>query len=181
VAWLSFGTNFLGNQWSWRIPAILQALPSFIQIIFIYWIPESPRFLMAKDKPDQALAILGKYHANGDINHPTVQFEYREIRETIKIEMEAKANSSYLDFFRTKGNRYRFTILISLGIFSQWSGNAIISNYASILYEAAGIHDSSSRLGVSAHSLPLARKPNTVSSCKGVKPSWRSSCQSRQP
>ncbi|KAI1852331.1 hypothetical protein JX265_006381 [Neoarthrinium moseri] len=148
VAWLSFGTNFLGNQWSWRIPAILQALPSFIQIAFIYWIPESPRYLMAKDKHEQALAILGKYHANGNINHPTVQFEYREIRETIKLEMEAKENSSYIDFFKTKGNRYRFIILVSLGIFSQWSGNAIISNYASMLYEAAGIHDSNARLGL---------------------------------
>ncbi|KAH8201865.1 hypothetical protein TruAng_003952 [Truncatella angustata] len=155
-AWLSFGTNYLDNQWSWRIPAILQALPSFIQIAFIYWIPESPRYLIAKDRPEEALTILGRYHANGNIHDPTVQFEYREIRETIKIEMEAKANSSYLDFFRTKGNRYRFIILISLGIFSQWSGNAIISNYASSLYDAAGVHDSNSRLGLQGGQTILA-------------------------
>lgn len=149
VAWVSFGTNFLGNEWSWRIPAILQALPSFIQIVFIYWVPESPRYLMAKDKHDQALEILAKYHANGDVNNPTVQFEYREIKETIKMEMEAKNNSSYLDFFRTKGNRYRFWVLVSLGVFSQWSGNAIISNYVSHLYDQAGVIDSTSKLGLS--------------------------------
>ena len=150
VAWLAFGTNFIPNDWSWRIPALIQALPSFIQIAFIYWVPESPRFLIAKDRNEEALAILAKYHANGDVNNATVQFEYREIRETIRLEIDSKKNSSYLDFFRTKGNRYRLIILISLGIFSQWSGNAIISNYASVLYGQAGITDSTAKLGLSA-------------------------------
>lgn len=45
--------------------------------------------------------------------------------------MAAKESSSYLDFLRTAGNKYRLMVLISLGLFSQWSGNAIISNYVS--------------------------------------------------
>jgi len=150
VAWIAFGTDYLHNDWSWRIPALLQAIPSVIQLAFIFWVPESPRYLMAKDKHDKALEILAKYHANGDVNNATVQFEYREIKETIRLEFEAKKSSSYLDFFRTKGNRYRFAVLISLGIFSQWSGNAIISNYSSKLYESAGVHGSTQKLGLSA-------------------------------
>jgi sugar porter (SP) family MFS transporter len=150
VAWVSFGTNYIPNDWSWRIPALLQAIPSVIQLAFIFWVPESPRFLMAKDKHEQALNILAKYHANGDVNNATVQFEYREIKETIRLEFEASKSSSYMDFFKTKGNRYRFYVLISLGIFSQWSGNAIISNYASKLYDSAGITNSTQKLGLSA-------------------------------
>ncbi|KAH9998884.1 general substrate transporter [Xylariaceae sp. FL0662B] len=149
VTWMSFGTNYIQSDWAWRIPAIIQAFPSVFQLIFIWWVPESPRYLMAKDKHDQALKILAKYHANGNVNHPTVQFEYREIKETIRLEMESKANSSYADFFRTKGNRYRFGVLCTLGIFSQWSGNAIISNYASKLYDQAGVTDSTSKFGLS--------------------------------
>lgn len=156
VSWLSFGTNYLGNEWSWRIPALLQAFPSLIQLTFIWWVPESPRYLVAKDKHDQALEILGRYHANGNINHPTVQFEYREIRETLALELEAKKQSSYVDFVKTKGNRYRLAVLISLGIFSQWSGNAIISNYSSKLYDSAGVTDSTSKLGLSAGQTTLA-------------------------
>jgi hypothetical protein len=150
VSWISFGTNYIPNDWAWRIPALLQAIPSVIQLAFIFWVPESPRYLMAKDKHDKALEILAKYHANGNANHPTVQFEFREIKETLRLEFEAKKSSSYLDFFRTKGNRYRFAVLISLGIFSQWSGNAIISNYASKLYETAGVTDPTAKLGLSA-------------------------------
>ncbi|OIW34702.1 general substrate transporter [Coniochaeta ligniaria NRRL 30616] len=156
VAWISFGTDYLNNQWSWRIPALLQALPSVIQITFIFWVPESPRYLMAKDKHDQALAILAKYHANGNQHHPTVQFEYREIKETIRLEMENKKNSSYADFFKTKGNRYRLAVLLSLGVFSQWSGNAIISNYVSKLYDTAGVTDPNKKLGLSGGQTGLA-------------------------
>ncbi|KAK0746080.1 general substrate transporter [Schizothecium vesticola] len=156
VGWLCFGTDFLKNEWSWRIPALLQALPSIIQITFIWWVPESPRFLIAKDRHDEALAMLATYHANGNENNPTVQFEFREIKETIRLEMESAANSSYLDFFKTKGNRYRLAVLISLGIFSQWSGNAIISNYSSKLYDSAGVTESTPKLGLSAGQTVLA-------------------------
>ncbi|KAJ0108515.1 hypothetical protein N8I77_004753 [Diaporthe amygdali] len=156
VSWLSFGTNYLNNEWSWRVPALLQAFPSAIQLCFIWWVPESPRYLIAKDKHEQALEILGRYHANGNINDPTVQFEYREIKETLALELEAKKQSSYIDFVKTKGNRYRLAVLISLGIFSQWSGNAIISNYSSKLYESAGIMDSTAKLGLSAGQTTLA-------------------------
>lgn len=128
VSWLAFGTDYLFNDWSWRIPALLQAFPSVIQLAFIWFVPESPRYLIAKDRSDEALQILGKYHANGNTQHPTVQFEYREIKETLALELAAKKQSSYLDFMKTKGNRYRLAVLISLGVFSQWSGNAIISS-----------------------------------------------------
>lgn len=36
VAWTAFGTDFLNNEWSWRIPAILQGAPSFFQLIFLW-------------------------------------------------------------------------------------------------------------------------------------------------
>lgn len=156
VSWLAFGTDFLFNDWSWRIPALLQAFPSLIQLTFIWFVPESPRFLIANDRAEEALEILGKYHANGNTQHPTVQFEYREIKETLALEMEAKKSSSYLDFLRTKGNRYRLAVLISLGVFSQWSGNAIISNYSSLLYESAGVTGSTQKLGLSAGQTSLA-------------------------
>ena len=88
---------------------------------------------MAKERHDKALDILAKYHANGDRNNATVQFEYKEIKDTIAMEYSAKKNGSYLDFLKTRGNRYRLMLLISLGIISQYSGNALFSNYSNII------------------------------------------------
>lgn len=113
-------------------------------------IPESPRFLVAKDRQDEALQILAKYHANGNVDHPTVQFEFREIRDTIKAEQEADDSTKYIDFFKTRGNRYRLAVLLSLGLFSQWSGNGVVSNYSARLYKNAGISNARERLIIGA-------------------------------
>ena len=147
-SWLSFGTQHIGNNWSWRIPTLVQAFPSVIQITFIWFIPESPRFLISKDRNEEALEILGKYHANGNIHDPTVQFEYAEIKETLRLEFLYKRTSSYLDFFKTKGNRYRLLLIMSLGLFSQWSGNGLISYYTKKIYESVGIDDANTQLGL---------------------------------
>lgn len=103
---------------------------------------------MANERHDKALNILAKYHANGDATNPTVQFEFNEIKETIHLEYESKKNSSYLDFLKTRGNRYRLMLLISLGIISQYSGNALISNYSNLIYEGAGITDQAAKTGL---------------------------------
>ncbi|CAJ0542298.1 Ff.00g000080.m01.CDS01 [Fusarium sp. VM40] len=150
VSWTCFGTSYWGNDWSWRFPAILQGAPGLIQLVILFWIPESPRFLIAKDRQDEALNILAKYHANGNVNHPTVQFEYREIRDTIKAEQLADNSSKYTDFLKTKGNRYRLIVLFSLGLFSQWSGNGVVSNYSARLYINAGLTSENERLIITA-------------------------------
>ncbi|KAL7621793.1 hypothetical protein AAE478_007292 [Parahypoxylon ruwenzoriense] len=149
VAWIGWGTAQIRNDWSWRSITLIQILPSLIQIIFIYWIPESPRYLIAKDRHEEALDILAKYHAGGDTNDVLVQFEFREIKETMRMEKQAARAAGYLDFLRTKGNLWRLAILISLGIISQYSGNALFSNYMDTVYEGAGIKDQDQKLALS--------------------------------
>lgn len=43
AAWIAFGTNKMGdnNNWAWRIPTILQAMPSCLQMIFIWYVYRS--------------------------------------------------------------------------------------------------------------------------------------------
>jgi hypothetical protein len=136
------------NDWSWRTLTLLQILPAVIQIAFIYWVPESPRWHISKDRPEEALKTLAYYHANGDEHNPTVQFEYQEIKETLRLEFEFRKTSNYSDFLKTKGNRYRLAILVSLGIISQYSGNALFSNYMNLIYNSMGITNQNQKIPV---------------------------------
>lgn len=43
AAFTTFGTFRIPNTWSWRIPSLLQGLPSMFQIFLIWLLPESPR------------------------------------------------------------------------------------------------------------------------------------------
>jgi MFS family permease len=93
AAGITFGTQNIKSNWAWRIPSLLQAAPSFLQVSLIFFVPESPRFLISKDRRDEARAILIKYHAEGDADSPLVNAEIAQIEETIRIELEASKQS----------------------------------------------------------------------------------------
>ena len=50
AAWTTFGTFKVESTWAWRIPSALQGLPSVIQIFFIWFAPESPRWLVYRGR-----------------------------------------------------------------------------------------------------------------------------------
>ncbi len=90
------------------------------------FLPESPRYLISKDRREEAFDILVKYHAEGDRDSLFVKAEMAQIETTIKIELEA-ANLSWMDMLRTPGMRRRTFLAAAMGLFTQWSGNTLIS------------------------------------------------------
>jgi MFS family permease len=150
ATWITFGTFSIKNEWSWRIPSLVQALPSLVQFCLIWLVPESPRWLISQDRNEEALEILAKYHANGNCNDPAVIFEYAEIRETIHREQIAGKTSRYVDFIKTKGNRYRLFLLVTAGFFSQWSGNGLTSYYFGEIMISIGVTDRKTQFEVSS-------------------------------
>lgn len=107
--------------------------------------PESPRFLFAKGKPEKAHDVLAKTHANGNHDDELVLLEFQEIKETIALEKEFEGNG-WLVFIKTVGNRRRLLILLTLGLFSQWSGNGLASYYLNIVLEGVGITNDNTKL-----------------------------------
>ncbi|SPO04765.1 related to hexose transporter protein [Cephalotrichum gorgonifer] len=150
VSVIGWGTASIKNDWCWRSITLIQAVPSILQIGGVWWLPESPRFLVSKDRSEDALAVLVRHHGGGNANNATVIYEYREIKETITMQANADKSSRYIDFLLTKGNRWRLAIIVSLGIISQYSGNALFSNYIDVIYTNAGIVGENKKLGLTA-------------------------------
>ncbi|KAF8806955.1 general substrate transporter [Phlegmacium glaucopus] len=141
-AWVCYGAYVRANgtTWSWRLPTIVQALIPVIQIASLWFVPESPRWLVATGKENKAAAILAKYHANGsDGHHPLVMFEIAQIRRAIDKEEEINKSTSYWSLFSTPGNRKRMRIILAIGVFSQWSGNGLVSYYLNLVLDSVGI------------------------------------------
>ncbi|KAL4897322.1 general substrate transporter, partial [Aspergillus ambiguus] len=138
AAAVGLGTVTIPSDWAWRIPSLLQIAPAMVQIVTVMFLPESPRYLISKDRYDDAYEILTKYHAEGDRESVVVKAELAQIERTIKIELE-ESKQSWWDMFRTAGMRRRLFISAFLGLFTQWSGNTLISYYLSDLLNMVGI------------------------------------------
>ncbi|KAI1461062.1 general substrate transporter [Annulohypoxylon moriforme] len=135
AAWITYGSFRLNNDWAWRIPSLLQGSSSAIQVGLGFLVDESPRWLMSVDRVDEARALIVKYHANGHEDDPIVAHELHSINAALRADSET---GSYLDFFRTPGNRRRFYTIVAVSFFSQWSGNGIISYYLTLLLDSVG-------------------------------------------
>lgn len=59
--------------------------PSLVQLSAIWFLPESPRWLISHDRDDDALAALKQYHGEGQETE-LVRLEYEEIRSAIDNE-----------------------------------------------------------------------------------------------
>jgi len=146
AAWTTFGTFFIKNSWSWRIPSAVQALPSVLQVFLIWFVPESPRWLIKQGRDEEARRILGYYHANGNEQDPLVEFEFTEIKEALDLDRAVVSKVGYRSLFKTPGNRRRMRIIIAIAFFSQWSGNGLVSYYLNAVFDTIGITDTTIQL-----------------------------------
>lgn len=120
------GTFALDSTWGWRIPSLLQAAFSGIQVLFLPFCPESPRWLVSHGRGDEAYSILRKYHGEGVEGEEYVRREYAQIEATLKIEKAIAKRFPWADVFRDKAMFHRFAVAGLTGIFGQVSGNGYV-------------------------------------------------------
>ncbi|KAK5127868.1 hypothetical protein LTR85_004985 [Meristemomyces frigidus] len=85
--WVTFGFSFVPGPVAWRLPLALQFI--FIAILYatVPWLPESPRWLVAKGRIEEAEQILADVEGT-DVDDPYVQTELHEIKFAANYEKE---------------------------------------------------------------------------------------------
>jgi MFS family permease len=141
AAGTTYGTFQMKSTWAWRLPSLLQLVPSFCQIGFMWWCPESPRWLVSQDRGDEAFAVLQRYHSEGLDGDEFVRLEYAQIQSTIAQEKELASAFVWADVVRDPPMRRRFMIAAIVGFFTQWSGNGLLSFYMKKILALVGIKD----------------------------------------
>lgn len=151
AGWVSYGSNLrLQNSWAWRLPVLLQAALPAVAMAWVFFLPESPRWLIAHDRREEALAIFAKYHADGDETAPIVELQYQEIIEQMRLYRDKNPWWDYRELFNTRAARYRIAMVIATSFFGQWSGNNVVSYFLPEMLKNAGITNSNKQLLITA-------------------------------
>jgi sugar porter (SP) family MFS transporter len=147
AAFITYGCQFIGSDYSWRIPLILQCFTCLLVLSSLYFMPESPRWLMSKGQDEKAIEILAKYHGVGSRDSRLVVLEVEEIRENLREDAINASNVyDWRPLFRTKNTRWRSAQAMMMGLFGQFSGNGL-GYYNAAIFDILGIKSSAQQLG----------------------------------
>ncbi|KAI8948436.1 MFS sugar transporter-like protein [Xylaria longipes] len=139
AGWATFGcyTN-LKDDAQWRVPLAIQLVPAVILAALILLFPESPRWLIDHNKPDEGLATLARLHSGGDINDSWVRAEFAQIQESITEEHEKEAKS-YVELFKNKSAFRRLFLACSIQASIQLTGVSAIQYFSVPIFAQIGI------------------------------------------
>jgi sugar porter (SP) family MFS transporter len=134
---VSYLSNYLIGDGSWRLMLGIQALPSAVFLLLLRWVPESPRWLILhRGRVEEAAKILLQIDPvqGGEI--------LRDIRAA--VDDDKRQPSSEALFTR----RYRTPVLLAIlfAVFNQVSGINAIIYYSPRIFEMTGLGKSSSLL-----------------------------------
>ncbi|KAH6880049.1 general substrate transporter [Thelonectria olida] len=119
---------------TWRPPIAIIIAFSIVVISSIYALPESPRWLVLKNRSDQASYVISALRGLPE-DSPEVQAELAGIE--LSLEETSQGGAKLRDML-TMGEEkllYRFGLCILLQFYQQMSGSNLISVYATILFQ----------------------------------------------
>ncbi|CAN1285168.1 Sugar transporter ERD6-like 11 [Linum perenne] len=122
----------MGNVVSWRKLAIIGLVPAILQLMGLFFVPESPRWLAQVGRGKEFEASLKSLRGKDtDINH-----EKQEIQEMVDAFNDRK-DAKLTDLFQKK-YAYSLTVGVGLMIFQQFGGLSGVSAYTSAIVQRSG-------------------------------------------
>ncbi|KAK9470238.1 general substrate transporter [Dipodascopsis tothii] len=142
ASWIGYGCyiSFADNR-QWRIPLGIQMAPAVILGSLIFFFPESPRWLLDKDRHDQALKTIARLYANGDVNDPLVKVEFDDIQAAI-LDDRQNGSHSWSDLIRDRSNFRRLFLTVALQGSVQMTGVSAIQYYSTTIFSQMGFSTS---------------------------------------
>lgn len=123
-------------------------MPSLTCLFVLIFVPESPRWLIGKDRHEEALEVLAVVNSGGDKADPVVLLQYREIADTIAWEKTEGRQLSFKEAYTNPANRKRLIIAISFSAMVMLPGTNIITYYFGTMLEQAGITSPTTQLEI---------------------------------
>ena len=130
--WLGFA--------AWRWMFWIELIPAVLFLVFLLFIPESPRFLVLRKKDQQASAVLNRLYGEEQGQQKLV-----EIQQSLAGDRHEPKLADLLD---SKTRKIRKIVWIGIGLatFQQLVGINVVFYYGAVLWQAVGFSESDALL-----------------------------------
>ncbi|OTB05536.1 hypothetical protein M426DRAFT_260735 [Hypoxylon sp. CI-4A] len=138
--WVDYGMSYVNSPSQFRFPLALQCLFALLTFLAIIPLPESPRWLTAHDRHDEArqtlISLLPKNTPDADVQE-VVRLETAEIQQAIHEEREASDGSTYRALFKNGKQKFFYRTMLGIGgqFMQQLSGINLITYYAPSIFQ----------------------------------------------
>ncbi|KAK1144279.1 hypothetical protein N8T08_005692 [Aspergillus melleus] len=138
--WVDYGMSYVLNESQFRFPIGLQILFAIVTFIGVLILPESPRWLVAHGRPDEARHVLWAIQPNAreiEETDPVVNLDVAEIAQAVAEETSATEEGSFKMVFKNGPQRFFHRTLLGMGgqMMQQLSGVNLITYYNTVIFE----------------------------------------------
>ncbi len=128
----SFAISLGIDQYAWRWMLGLEAIPAIIYFLLLFTLPESPRWLIIKNRIDEGRAALARF-----VPADRLTAEFQAMQESITA--AGKQTKAYFSELFHPRLRMTLVIAVIVGIAQQITGINAVYFYAPSIFEQSGI------------------------------------------
>lgn len=133
----ALGFHFVSEPYQWRLNFVVVTTIALCLLLSLFFLPESPRWLVGKGRKDEAAQILDRIHrTDADPDSRLAHAEMVQI--TAQIEAERTLPRSYLSILRTPPLRKRLICTLLGWGAGQATGITVLANLTPVLFANLG-------------------------------------------
>ncbi|KAG1738437.1 general substrate transporter [Suillus paluster] len=145
--WVNYSAsiNIPSSDLQWRMPFIVQMVPGVLFVLFMLPQPESPRWLVERERYDEAASTLA-YVARTSVDDKSVLLTLDEIKADFIGKQRISLGTQFRMMGESRQTALRCLIPSILTFFQQWTGTNAINYFSPQIFAALGITGTASGL-----------------------------------